>query len=298
MLDDAINMLDFGARVYMRIASRLSPLKMGQTFFGANMYCDIRDFIQRRVYYFNIFEPNLSHYILNQVKYGDHVVDIGANVGYMSLLLSTIVGDAGRVVAIEASPVTYGVLRKNLERNHATNVIALNIAATEGPCMVEIVSGEKNNSGTNSIRVGEQVGAMSVHGKAVSGLAEIQNSEVRFIKIDVEGSEAPILKDIIAHIASYGKLRAVAVEITPESSHWIAEFQKNGFRVYAMPNDYRIGYLMVRKYLRQSREDGFVVKLPMESYSPEFRDYVFERDQPPLDIANQEASAAVVKQEA
>jgi FkbM family methyltransferase len=277
MLENAIGAADFAARVYMRVQSRISSQKIGQTFFGARMYCDTKDFIQRRIYYFNMFEPNLSHYILNLVQDGDHVVDIGANVGYMTLLLSSAVGRTGSVVAIEASPATYAVLRKNLELNGVSNVTALNVAATDGPCMVEIVSGEKNNSGTNAIRRGASAGSASVKGDAISNLTEVQHQDTRFIKIDVEGSEAPILQDIITNIDSYPKLKAIAVEITPESAYLMREFQNKGFRIYGLPNNYRIGYLFVRKYLRETHEDGFVIKVPLETYSPEFRDFVFER---------------------
>lgn len=86
------------------------------------MHCDTRDFIQRRVFYFNIYEPNLTYYILSRVRSGDHVVDVGANVGYMTLLLSSIVGEIGKVVAIEASPSTFSLLSRNLELNNTQNV--------------------------------------------------------------------------------------------------------------------------------------------------------------------------------
>jgi FkbM family methyltransferase len=277
LFENAIDALDFAARVYMRVRSRIMLVKIGETFFGAKMYCDTKDFIQRRVYYFNMFEPNLSHYILGLVKPGDHVLDVGANVGYMTLLLSSIVGNSGRVVAIEAAPATYEMLLRNLQLNETSNVVPLNVAATNEACTVELITGEKNNSGTNSIRRTAGNGSVTVKGDALSKMNEIDHDKIKFIKIDVEGSEAPIIQDIVDTLAAYPRLQSIAVELTPSSSHLLTQLQNKGFRAYSFPNDYRIGYFFVRKYLRQSHEDGFVVKNPVDVYDPAYRDYIFER---------------------
>jgi FkbM family methyltransferase len=277
MLDKAIDTLDVGMRVYMRVISRVAPHKIGKTFFGCKMYCDTRDFIQRRIFYFHIYEPNLTHYMLTMVKPGDHVLDVGSNVGYFTLLLSSIVGDSGKVVAIEASPSTYQQLTRNLALNDCGNVVPLNVAATGGPCMVDIVDGEKNNSGSNSIRHSSGDGTVSVKGDALSNMHEIAHDKITFIKIDVEGSEAPVIQDIIDTIDRYPNLRGMAMELVPESGKFFEMLQARGFRGYAFPNNYRIGYLLVRNYLRQSEEQGFVVKLPVSQYDPAYRDYVFER---------------------
>ncbi len=122
MFDPAITGLDFTMRLYMRFRSWITPIGIGVTSIGFKMHCDTRDFIQRRVFYFNIYEPNLTYYILSRVRSGDHVVDVGANVGYMTLLLSSIVGEIGKVVAIEASPSTFSLLSRNLELNNTQNV--------------------------------------------------------------------------------------------------------------------------------------------------------------------------------
>ena len=270
-----IDTLDVGMRVYMRARGRLMPYRAGQTFFGARIRCDTRDFIQRRISYFGIYEPNLTYYVMERVGPGEHALDVGANIGYVTLLLSSIVGPEGKVVSIEACPSTYEKLKDNLEANSATNVVALNMAATGGPCMVAIVPGERNNSGSNSIRAGD--GTASVPGDALSNITTIDRAQVSFIKIDVEGSEAPVLRDICEQIGLFPKLRTIAVELSPGSDETFARLQAAGFRAFAFPNNYSIGYLVVREYLRRSQEHGFVVKHPLGSYDPKFRDYVFER---------------------
>ncbi len=59
---------------------------------------------------------------------GDTVVEVGANIGFLSLLASRLVGPSVRVLAIEAHPRTYFALLNNLKRNSATNVRPVKIA--------------------------------------------------------------------------------------------------------------------------------------------------------------------------
>lgn len=66
-----------------------------------------------------------------RLKPGDVFVDVGANIGYFSLLASKLVGPGGRVVAIEASPEVFDLLRRNLELNKAHNVRAVNVAISD-----------------------------------------------------------------------------------------------------------------------------------------------------------------------
>ena len=273
-----VDTVDTSMRVWMRVGGLMQRHRIGETFFGAQMHCDIRDFIQRRIYFFHIYESNLTHYMEQRVGRGDVVVDVGANVGYVTLLASTLVGARGKVYAIEAAPRTYDQLSANLELNQVGNVSAHNVAATGVPCRVEIVTGEKRNIGSNSTRVAEADSSVSVPGRPVSDLLGDDISRVGFLKIDVEGGEAPILDDILANLGRLSALRSIAVEISTSSSSFIERFQEAGFRAYAFPNNYRIGAMLVRKYLERTSEDRFVMKIPVAEYCENFTDYVFERE--------------------
>ena len=273
-----VDAVDYLMRVYMRVRTWIAPIGIGRTFFGAKMHCDTRDYIQRRVYYFGIFEPNLTHYIGSRVVPGDVFIDVGANVGYVSLLASHLVGEAGKVVAIEASPTTFARLTDNLDLNGAHNVVALNLAATSEPCAVEIVPGEARNSGSNSIKAATPGASVTVRGDALSSIIGRDKERVRFIKIDVEGSEAPILQDILATLDEFPNLGSIAVELGSGSAPFLAQFAARGFKAYGLPNNYRIGYLFLRKYLARSGEDGFFIKTPVTAHDARYTDYVLERD--------------------
>ncbi|SRR5579875_623238 len=272
-----IDAYDLLFRVYMRLHGYLRPVREGKTFFGAKVSCNIRDFIQRRIYFFNIYEPNLTYFFINTLRTGDLVVDVGANIGYFSLLASKLVGPSGKVISIEAAPQTFDLLRWNLERNACANVEALNVAATLNETTVEIVQRDVHNIGSNEIQISAGPKPGGVAGRPVSAIMGGEISRVRLIKIDIEGSEAPVLEDIIAHIAEFPQRLTIVVEITENSAKYVEAFRQAGFQIAGLPNNYAIGYFLVRRYLRRSDEDTFSVTVPKNNYSPKYRDYVFTR---------------------
>ncbi len=91
-------------RVYMKLNGWLYPRRTAVTFFGCKIGCDIRDLLQKRIYFFKTWEPELSSFMAQRLRRGDTVVDVGANIGYFTTLMSRIVGETGQVISIEALP--------------------------------------------------------------------------------------------------------------------------------------------------------------------------------------------------
>ncbi len=272
-----IDAYDSAFRVYMRLHGYLRPVREGKTFFGAKISCNIRDFIQRRIYFFNLYEPNLTYFLVHTLQAGDVVVDVGANIGYFSLLASKLVGPSGKVISIEAAPETFDLLRRNHDRNACGNVEALNVAATLNETTVEIVRRDARNIGSNEIRISSSPKPDGVPGRPVSAIMGGDISRVRLIKIDIEGSEVPVLEDILAHVTEFPQCLTIVAEITENSAKYVERFRQAGFQIAGLPNNYAIGYFLVRSHLRRSDEDTFSVTVPMKNYSPNYRDYVFTR---------------------
>jgi FkbM family methyltransferase len=66
----------------------------------------------------------VSHFFSKILKQGSNVIDIGANIGYYSLLSLYLVGEKGKVYSFEASPLIYNQLEHNLALNKVKNVYA------------------------------------------------------------------------------------------------------------------------------------------------------------------------------
>jgi FkbM family methyltransferase len=76
-----------------------------------------------------VWAPNVSQFMINLLDRGMTFVDVGANIGYLSLMASYLVGPLGRVIAVEPEPFNATLLRANLWRNGCHNAEVLELAA-------------------------------------------------------------------------------------------------------------------------------------------------------------------------
>ena len=74
------------------------------------------------------YEPYETELILKQVKSGDIIVDVGANIGYYTVLFADKVGKKGKIIAIEPDPINFEILQKNIKENKLFNVVAVQAA--------------------------------------------------------------------------------------------------------------------------------------------------------------------------
>ena len=80
---------------------------------------------------FRSYEPFETSLLTAEVRPGMTIVDIGANIGYYTLLFSKLTGESGCVYAFEPEPKNFALLQQNLSRNNRTNVVAFNLAASD-----------------------------------------------------------------------------------------------------------------------------------------------------------------------
>ena len=88
--------------------------------FGQRMQVRPIDFIENRICFFGVYEPNVTTVFQSSVRTGDIVLDIGANIGYYTLLASKLVGPTGKVYAVEPSQINRLRLQHNLQLNNVT----------------------------------------------------------------------------------------------------------------------------------------------------------------------------------
>ena len=96
---------------------------------GVELYCDAADAAVTPGLRSGGSEPHLTKVFERYCRPGMTVVDVGANLGYYSLLASRLVGDSGRVVALEPNSENCRLLLSSLRLNGSTNVELLPVAA-------------------------------------------------------------------------------------------------------------------------------------------------------------------------
>ncbi|MHC4220673.1 MAG: FkbM family methyltransferase, partial [Planctomycetota bacterium] len=173
------------------------------TEWGSRIVSRLPDLIQMYIYLFGIWEPDITTFIRARLAPGDTFIDVGANVGYHTLLAAKLVGESGRVAAIEASPAIFRSLQHNLDLNDDTGVVrAVNMAAADVPGTVQIHSGPVHNVGlTTTLESRGLAPEAEVAAAPLADLLEpVEIETSRLVKIDVEGAEDRVLAGMMSFI--------------------------------------------------------------------------------------------------
>ena len=144
------------------------------------------------------YEKKEQAFLLSFLKEGWTVLDIGAHHGFYTLLASSKIGAAGRVIAFEPSPRELERLKQHLEMNQCGNVRTENIALGESEGEETLYVCDGLDTGCNSLRpprVMSKTRPVRVALKTLDNyLREAAVERVDFIKMDVEGGEWNVLK--------------------------------------------------------------------------------------------------------
>ena len=260
-------------RVYMKTSAIVFPVRRFRTFYGAEMTGKVKDFLVRRMCFFGFYEPSLTRFMMETIKPSQTVVDIGANIGYFTLLMSKLVG-SGRVVAIEASPSTFEVLRNHLQANSAENVRSVGVAVADYDGQVQLSDGDPFNSGTRSIASNRlDARSISVPCDTLLSILGVDAERTSFIKMDIEGAERAPLLEILMNTHRFARPLTIVSEISPENRDLLEMFSEAGFEVNVLPNDYSwAAYLTYGRFKgnplplseRGLETDDYVLRLPQD----------------------------------
>jgi len=120
---------------------------------------------------------------------GDLIIDAGAGKGEDAIVFSRAVGPTGKVLAIEAHPVTFRCLRLFCELNHLRNVATTNFAIIDGarPVAIQNLKGWQ----ASSIVALDAKDSLRVSGVVLDELVERESvRHIDFLKMNIEGAEA------------------------------------------------------------------------------------------------------------
>ncbi len=183
-------------------------------------------------------EPGTLKVILAVLRSGDDVIDVGANIGLVTLPVARTIGPRGRVIAVEPSARIADLLERTLFLNFGPGRIVLHrVAAGEGP-------------GTASLNIGSTAGHSSILPLPGSGRNEQvevaalddliePGRRIRLVKIDAEGYEPAVWRGMrriladnpeIVVVVEFGPEHLRRAEITPDA--WLDLFLSPGFSAY------------------------------------------------------------------
>ena len=151
-----------------------------------------------------LYEESLSLFLIRALRPGDCFIDVGAHIGFFSLLASHLVGDAGRVVAVEPNADNFTWLKDLMVLNERPNVTAINAVASETDGTVDFYRNADNDGGHAmwdpglhdfNQRSRAAPAKDSYPSTRLDTLAAAESIDAcRAVKIDTEGAELTVLK--------------------------------------------------------------------------------------------------------
>ncbi len=184
---------------------------------GVTMRLQMKDYIERSIY-FDSFEFTCRRVLMSFLKSGYVFVDIGANVGYYSLLANKRVGDSGRVLSFEANPVTAKKMRENMQLSGAEQVELFEIALSDKDTEVQIFCPKDETHGFASMRNQgwREADSYFVPSKRLDDILPEGLTRLDLIKIDVEGAELLVFSGSAETIKKYKP--AILLELNKEAA--------------------------------------------------------------------------------
>jgi FkbM family methyltransferase len=188
-------------------------------------------------------EVRLNKFLLRELAEGGVFFDIGACLGYYSLLASNLVGPEGRVLTFEPSPSVIPILRRNLSGKQNVEIINKALSRTSGSTRFHVAP--LPFIGTSSLRADWQernTELVTVDTICLDDYCYSTGIFPSIIKLDVEGVEDEVLKGSARLLREQGPLLALEVftpllESDRESLRILHEL---GYEPYAIQDDGRL----------------------------------------------------------
>lgn len=171
------------------------------------------DLIGRHIYLTGQFDRTIAEVLIAHSREGDRVLDVGANIGYISCVLLNCIPGA-RVASVEPQPPCFKLLSENITTVGKGRGVAFQAAmsSTAGRAKMTLVPG---NTGGGFIDTSSQgAGAQQIEVELVTGQQVVERAgfeRVDLIKIDVEGHEVAVLESLMPVLKRH-RPRAVAFE--------------------------------------------------------------------------------------
>lgn len=186
--------------IYRKISDKRGIIRI-TTVNNNKLYIDLADrIISSKLLQYGYWEKGLTDLVGRIIKPGMTAIDIGAHIGYYSVLFSQLVQPGGKVFSFEPEPYNFSLLKKNIEINKINNCIIENKAISDIDNKLKLYLDPDNFGGHSATSRGNPNNFIEVEALPLDDYFKDKDTHVDFIKIDIEGGEYSALdgaKDII-----------------------------------------------------------------------------------------------------
>lgn len=197
-----------------------------------------------------IWEAHETHWIIQNIREGDIVLDIGANVGYYTLIAAKLVGEKGRVYAFEPEPVNFEILGQNVKLHGFQNVVLEQKAVSDENGSIKLYLDELNKGHHRIYQTEQNRSSIDVEAVTLDDYFSNYTGKIDFVKIDTEGAEVVILKGMEKILNENENIR-MAVEFWPvglngfgaKGEELLSILQSHDFILFDMGSSFPDGFI-------------------------------------------------------
>jgi FkbM family methyltransferase len=174
--------------------------------------------VSRRIREAGIWEPFETSLVLGMLRPGDVVVDVGANIGYFSVLAASVVGAQGAVFAFEPDPENCRLLRANAALNHMQSCITTVEAALSDRAGAGQLFLSEDNLGDHQVYAGEEHRRslpITLYNGSEYLAQRLQRMDL--LKVDTQGSEFRVIAGLLPLLAALPHTPRIMIELTPHA---------------------------------------------------------------------------------
>ncbi len=191
-----------------------------------------------------IWEPFETYYFQNNIGKSNIVFDIGANIGYNTLLFSRLVGSKGRVIAFEPDEDNFRILTKNVHVNNCKNVILVKKALTNKSGRIKLYLDEINKGDHHIYDAHDTRRSVPVEALSLDDYLHNNPYKIDFIKLDVQGAEGLVFAGMKNLLARNKKI-CIVCEFWPAGlanagtnpREFLKQLTENKFKIFQLNED-------------------------------------------------------------
>jgi FkbM family methyltransferase len=211
-------------------------------------------------------EPEQTFIVESTLRPGMVAFDLGANVGYYTVMMAKLVGASGRVYAVEPFPETFRLLAENVRRNGLGNVSIENIAigTEDGEAQLQI-SRKSNWHSLHVPRPSASVPWQTKYARAIVGSMPVRTRSLQtylankepidLLRMDLEGYEVEILTSLIDVPRAHTRKLKILFETHPEFYDSAVNSVREALEQLCRAHGYRFEYL-ISDFHHGSRRSG------------------------------------------
>jgi FkbM family methyltransferase len=203
---------------------------------------NLAEVIGKSIFFFGLYDLSLTEAVNRIVKKGDCVFDVGANIGYVTGLMSALAGNPGKVYSFEPNPLVIEKLKKNIVHVEKTLTIS-NIELQEealsdsvGQSDLYIPAFFADNEGTASLETMSNAEKISIRTNKLDNYIA-DKLTVKLLKVDVEGHELNVFRGAVKSFQQK-RIQHIIFENydNPDTLNFLTQF---GYTVFKINKTFR-----------------------------------------------------------